>query len=615
VADVDWPQFRAVVEARRPRPLFADMGAERSLGTAAQGAVETDAIWLKRLEETPEAQRKQVLIELLREELAGTLGFSDSDDLPADRDFFEMGMDSLMAVEFSCRLQRHLGLSESTAVFDHPRLEALASHLLSRIAIADPAARAASQSPAPVRLNPAAAPGGNGHAEVIERLRQAPPERRVEVLEDVLRREVATSLGFASPADVSPDRSLPEMGMDSLMAAGFATRLQKVLGVGEPSLVFESENIRQMASCLLGQVTLPEQDEIVGYAPEREEAVCEFQKAAYPERRPDWIAPRWRWMYLESARRLGVEPRMWISCDGDDVVAFMGAIPTKLQIGSEERLTAWFVETMVLESHRNKALGARILLRAKQDMPFALSLGQTAYMRETMFRVGWKQVAPLRTCLFPVNPFQIVRHKLRSASLARGAAAMLAGSCQTRRVLATRAAERLEVEFPDRFDERHDALWERVREHYPCAVMRDASYLNWKYVTQPGQDFVRMELRRAGEVVAAAVLCIKEPDSGYRYRRAFLVEFVASPADRHVLYGVFDAVYRECRARQADAIVFYVINDAIAEAAYRYGFLRREPTRYLLVCPPENDPELARQVLNPDAWLITMGDSDIDRPW
>lgn len=60
--------------------------------------------------------------------------------------------------------------------------------------------------------------------------------------------------------------------------------------------------------------------------------------------------------------------RDWIS-------GHMGAIPVRLKIGSTARETAWLVDTMVLESHRPQAIGARLMVQAHDDLPFALSLG------------------------------------------------------------------------------------------------------------------------------------------------------------------------------------------------------------------------------------------------
>jgi hypothetical protein len=41
----------------------------------------------------------------------------------------------------------------------------------------------------------------------------------------------------------------------------------------------------------------------------------------------------------------------------------------------------------------------------------------------------------------------------------------------------------------------------------------------------------------------------------------------------------------------------------------------RDPSRFLLVNPAGASPEMRDALLSPARWLVTMGDSDIDRPW
>jgi hypothetical protein len=172
-----------------------------------------------------------------------------------------------------------------------------------------------------------------------------------------------------------------------------------------------------------------------------------------------------------------------------------------------------------------------------------------------------------------------------------------------------------EVRIVDRFGPRHDRLWNAVKHQFPCAVVRDSSYLNWKYVEQPGQDFIRLEVARNGQVIAVAALLIRDTDRVYRYRRGFIVDLVLPVEDSEVTWALLDELRRFLSARDVDMIVFDVINAPLARAAASFGFFRREPQRFFLVSLDDAVHPVPVSVLLPENWLVTMGDSDIDRPW
>lgn len=360
--------------------------------------------------------------------------------------------------------------------------------------------------------------------------------------------------------------------------------------------------------------------EILGYDESLEEEIFRFEREAYPHRRPDWIAPRWRWMFLASARRLGVAPMVWVQRKGAAIVAHHGAIPVKLKAGDEEYLTIWFVETMVLESMRGQGVVARLFTKASEDWPLVLSLGQSPRMREIQLKTGWRQMAALGTYAYVLNADRVLSGKLRGAApryvAATGWTAMqrwrhLRGR---RRISGSGHAKHTATEI-DRFDERHDRLWDRVKVEYTCAVVRDASYLNWKYVEQPGQRFVRLEIRQDDAVVAAAIVQLLEPDSTYRYRRGILVDLLVRPSDASTVWALFEGVCDACRRRAVDLIVFSLIHEELARHATAFGFQARAPGRVLLLLADKAPESIRRQVLKATHWLVTAGDSDIDRPW
>ncbi|MDY7232540.1 type I polyketide synthase [Hyalangium rubrum] len=125
LVDVDWSAFLPVQEARRERPFLRNMAA---LADAEEAPQEEEASgWLLlRLDDMSVETRREVLLDRLRAEAAKVLGLTDPQALPTRKGLFDMGMDSLMTVQFRKRLEAGLGRSlPTTVVFNYPTLEAL----------------------------------------------------------------------------------------------------------------------------------------------------------------------------------------------------------------------------------------------------------------------------------------------------------------------------------------------------------------------------------------------------------------------------------------------------------------------------------------------------------
>gem|GEM_PF-4774241 len=128
VADVDWSKFRGVLEARRARPFFEELGTGSDTGDQP---VDTGPSLPDVLEETEPRERLDRLVEEIQIEVARVMGISVNELPPPDRGFFDIGMDSIMAVDLKNRFSQRVGAElSSTLAFDYPTIDALAEHLI-----------------------------------------------------------------------------------------------------------------------------------------------------------------------------------------------------------------------------------------------------------------------------------------------------------------------------------------------------------------------------------------------------------------------------------------------------------------------------------------------------
>ena len=145
VAAVDWERLE---RDRRAPPLLDELRPEcRSAGPAEDGAGSgPDAGWAARIREAGSAEREELLRAFLEEEVRSVLRLRSPP--PPDVGFFDLGMDSLMALDLRKRLHQALaGVLPApegeasgvpnTVVFDHPDVTRLARHLAARLEAPD----------------------------------------------------------------------------------------------------------------------------------------------------------------------------------------------------------------------------------------------------------------------------------------------------------------------------------------------------------------------------------------------------------------------------------------------------------------------------------------------
>jgi hypothetical protein len=140
-----------------------------------------------------------------------------------------------------------------------------------------------------------------------------------------------------------------------------------------------------------------------------------------------------------------------------------------------------------------------------------------------------------------------------------------------------------------------------------CAVVREASILNWQYVDQPGKKFDVLGYYENGKPLGYIVLYFRKPDANGALTKAAITDLCyhsANPA------GIVDTLLQGglqlAVKRRVGALVIDVLDNLVESRLRRLGFGRVKNPLQLLVKSAEQQNILE----NLSNWFITRGDSD-----
>ena len=132
VVDNDWSRLAGQAPVRQAAAMAHLLAAP--LGTAGGAGLQER----QRICGLPEPERQPALVALLQQRLAAVMGLADPSSLDPVDSLFQIGLDSLMAVELAAGIQRDLGVKlELESLAGDPNLETLAALVLRGLERAD----------------------------------------------------------------------------------------------------------------------------------------------------------------------------------------------------------------------------------------------------------------------------------------------------------------------------------------------------------------------------------------------------------------------------------------------------------------------------------------------
>jgi hypothetical protein len=296
--------------------------------------------------------------------------------------------------------------------------------------------------------------------------------------------------------------------------------------------------------------------------------------------------------------------------DDARIIGMMGAIYLRVSIGGREQWVGSGCDLVIHPDYRGRGLARRIIGRAMADHPmWFVWLNEISHRAVTPLSASRStRVVPL---VKPLDFGQILQKVTGIRSLHHWGGLLATGVRHLTRPLRRQSTPAgVTITQVTTFDQRFDALWQRVCRDYPVLVVRDQLYLNWRFVCRPDAEYTLLVATRGSELAGYMVLRSAERD-GVSW--GYLVDFLVEGRSSSLLVLLVEEAVECLRRERVAAISCLATALSYRRTLYRQGFYSWRWGRQGYFRPDVELPDPTLQVFR-DAreWFLTMGDGDLE---
>ncbi len=358
---------------------------------------------------------------------------------------------------------------------------------------------------------------------------------------------------------------------------------------------------------------MPDQSgwEVTPYTPSLSAGVIDLSRRIWPQAEICAASyHRWQYQANPAGQALTALAR---EGSGGRIVGQFGAIPVRVVIDGEERLAALALNVATDPGYRRQGMFAALgqasdELMAQAGVALAFAMPNANSFPGFISRLGYSFAGDVPFLVRAVNVRRLARSRL-GIPLVPDLAAVGSRPFFPPLPQQPRELTGVVVEHVSQFDDAFDELWKRLRNRHRVMLVRDAAYLNWRYVHIPLREYACFAARAGGELAGYIVLRRAEL---LDLRGGLIVDFVTEASERGRRAG---------EALLSHALAYFAGEDVDLLAAlmlrhtHEYQLLRRarfRPLPKLLL--PQRFRLVARgadHALSLKSWFFTFGDYDV----
>lgn len=339
-----------------------------------------------------------------------------------------------------------------------------------------------------------------------------------------------------------------------------------------------------------------------------QEALLSFLRIAYPDEPRKSDSDYWKWHFLDAPLATADNIPLWVVKSGDEIVGQLATIPVVLKVNTDVIRAIWILDFVVRQDYRRQGLGKRLVLAARESYPTMLTLGINEQSTAVFQSLGWKALGGInryQRLLFPGNTIR----EIAGLEPVRKIVNLFYAPLRPRisALNKTQSAQR-EIKEITAFDSSFDDLWQKASSKWHCAVERNAQYLEWQFMKQPGKQFNVLALYERDQLAGYIVLFFRKPNHCNEPPKASIADLLYnSNSSVEVIDELLRAALRLAIERRVGSLVIDILDRKIEARLKKFGFWRIKKSPQFMASAVEDQEFIYCQ----DKWFLTRGDSDV----
>ncbi|HEX9991002.1 MAG TPA: GNAT family N-acetyltransferase [Chloroflexia bacterium] len=327
----------------------------------------------------------------------------------------------------------------------------------------------------------------------------------------------------------------------------------------------------------------------------------------------------WRWKLMG---RAGSPENVWVAVTGEGrIVGQYGGIPLQMKLRGEIHPAVHAVEAMTSPDYRRQGMLTSLGSaahdawgRSGRVMVIGLPNEQWGTRNRAL---GYTDLFPLGWLRFPLHMERVAtRPGKLPGPLARPAAALGGAGSRAWRSLSRSNMRRkmagvsLSMQEITSTSADFDRLWASLSPMYDNCIVRDSSWVGWRFIATEGYKYRVLLARSEGEPVG--YIAYRLAESAER-STGYVADIFVGPGGQAVTAKLLEAALDDLSSRGAGTVMATAApGSALHEHLRSMGFLpARASTAFMFEIVPLQPGVEPGTLADPRTWHITAGDFDV----